>query len=211
MNDRSEPQWLLWARELQAVAQIGLHFTRDPYDRGRYEQIRSLAARMMAAQSGHDFAPIRELFAEQTGYATPKVDVRGAVVQDGKILLVRELSDGGKWTLPGGWAEINQSPAESAVREVREETGFEVKITKLAAVYDRGKYPHRPVYPFHIYKFFFLCEITGGSPAASLETEMPTFFAEDEIPALSEDRVLPFQIQRMFAHAREPDLPCECD
>lgn len=211
MAEPIEPEPLRWARELQAIAQIGLEFAGDPYDRERYEQVRALAARIMAAQSEVEVARIAALFAEQAGYATPKVDVRGAVIRDGKILLVRELSDGGRWTLPGGWADVNQSPSESVVREVREETGYDTRVIKLAAVYDRAKHPHRPLHAFHVYKFFFLCEITGGSPAESHETDRPTFFAEDAIPPLSQARVLPFQIARMFAHARDPSLACECD
>lgn len=204
-------KWLAWARELQAIAQTGLHFSRDPYDRDRYEKIRKLAARIMAAHSGGDTAMLDALFAEQTGYATPRVGVRGAVIRDGKILLVREIMDGGRWTLPGGWADPNQSPSEAVAREVWEETGYEVKVQRLVGVYDQERHLGRPVSPFHIYQLFFLCEITGGAPSGSVETEMPTFFAEGEIPELSPARTLPFQIARMFEHARDPALPCYCD
>jgi 8-oxo-dGTP pyrophosphatase MutT (NUDIX family) len=113
-----EPSWLLWARELQAIAQTGLEFAKDPYDRERYIRVRALAARMMAQSAGADAAWVEELFVGQTGYATPKVDVRGAVIrEDGRILLVREVADSGRWSLPGGWAEVNQSPRETVVRE----------------------------------------------------------------------------------------------
>ena len=116
-----EPAWLVWARELQAIAQTGLTFATSAYDRERYTTIRSLAAQMMATNSDADFGRVEALFAEQTGYATPKVDVRGAIFdEDARILLVREIADAGRWTLPGGWADVNQSPSESVIREVRE-------------------------------------------------------------------------------------------
>ena len=130
----SEPRWLVWAREVQAIAQIGLTFSRDPYDRERYERLRAIAAEIVAKHVGLDAGHLESLFAAETGYATPKVDVRGAVFRDGCILLVREAADGGRWTLPGGWADVNESPAECVVREVREESGFDVRVGKLAAV-----------------------------------------------------------------------------
>jgi 8-oxo-dGTP pyrophosphatase MutT (NUDIX family) len=128
-----EPAWLVWARELQAIAQTGLTFATSAYDRERYGAIRSLAARMMANHSDADFVRIERLFAAQTGYATPKVDVRGAVIEDGRILLVREIEDSGRWTIPGGWADVNQSPSESVIREVWDEAGLEVTVRKLGS------------------------------------------------------------------------------
>jgi ADP-ribose pyrophosphatase YjhB (NUDIX family) len=212
VDDAPEPVWLKWARELQAIAQTGLAFTRDAYDRERYEALRALAARIMAEQSGADLARIEGLFAGETGYATPKVDVRGAVFRDGRILLVRETVDDGRWTLPGGWADVNQSPSECVVREVREESGLEVSVRKLAAVYDRERHGHRPPFPFHIYKLFFICDIIGGAARTSHETSEVAFFARDELPAdLSAGRVTHRQIARMFAHAQAPDLPTEFD
>ncbi|HKE17852.1 MAG TPA: NUDIX hydrolase [Kofleriaceae bacterium] len=205
--------WLRWARELQAIAQSGLTFTADAYDRERYEAIRTLAARMMAEHSSADAAAIEDLFAGQTGYATPKVDVRGAVFRgDGHILLVREVADAGRWTLPGGWADVNQSPSESCIREVREESGLEVTVRKLAAVYDRDRHPHHPPLPFHVFKLFFVCDIAGGAPAPGPETSEVAFFARGDIPAdLSIGRVLGFQIERMFEHAASPGLPTDFD
>ena len=208
----SEPAWLVWAREMQALAQTGLAFTRDPYDRERYQQLRGLAARIMAAHSALDALRIEALFAEETGYATPKLDVRGAAFRDGKLLMVREAVDNGRWTLPGGWADVNQSPAEAVVKEVREESGFDVRVVKLAAVWDRTRHGHVPAYPFHIWKLFFICEITGGEARASLETTGVAFFAEAELPAdLSLGRVLLPQLRRMFEHLRQPELPTDFD
>src|SRR4051794_13860670 len=138
-RDMEEPDWLLWAREMQAIAQTGLAFTRDPYDRERYEALRALAARAMAAHGGGEPRRIADLFAGEQGYATPKIDVRAAAFRDGRILLVRELIDGGRWTLPGGWADVNLTGAENVAKEVLEEAGFEVRVTKLAAAWDRAR------------------------------------------------------------------------
>ena len=166
---------------------------------------------MLSERGNTPVEQISELFPDfASGYATPKVDVRGAAFRDDKILLVREARDGG-WTLPGGWADPGQSPAEAVVREVFEESGFHVRVTKLAALYDRSKHPHMPRAPFHVYKLFFLCEITGGSATVSHETTAVDFFPEDAIPNLSIDRTLPFQIARMFDHHRTRTLPTDFD
>jgi ADP-ribose pyrophosphatase YjhB (NUDIX family) len=207
----SEPDWLLWAREMQAIAQTGLEYTENPYDRERYEALRGLAARAMAAHGGGDPALIEALFAGEQGYATPKVDVRGAAFRDGRILLVRERADEGHWTLPGGWADVNLTGAENVAREVLEESGFVVRVTKLAAVWDRSRHGHTPK-PFHAYKLFFICDVTGGEAATSVETSAAGFFNFDEIPDdLSHDRVRPAQLRRMFEHLWHPDLPTDFD
>jgi ADP-ribose pyrophosphatase YjhB (NUDIX family) len=206
-----EPKWLVWAREVQASAQTGLTFTRDVYDRQRYERLRRLAAEMMAEHASVAPEIVEGLFAAQAGYATPKVDVRGAVFQDGKALLVKERADPGRWTLPGGWADVNQSPRECVIVEVREEAGLEVRPIKLAAVYDRARHPHVPPKPFHVYKMFFICEIVGGVPSPGLETEEVAYFDRERLPPLSVERVLDYQIERMFVHATSPALPTEFD
>jgi len=208
----SEPDWLAWAREVQAVAQTGLTFNQNPYDRERYEALRALAARVMATAGGADLSVVADLFRAQEGYATPKIDVRGAAFDaSGRILMVREAQDRGRWTLPGGWAEVNLTPAQNVAKEVFEESGFEVRVGKLAAVWDRTRQGHDPA-PFSCYKFFFVCEIVGGAARVSLETTEIAFFAQSELPAdLSTSRVLPHQLQRMFAHHREPGLPTEFD
>lgn len=208
--DGMEPNWLKWARQLAALAQDGLAYSEITYDIERYEQMREIAAEMMAQGFDLDKKSVLDLLAAEEGYATPKVDVRGAAFRDGKILLVREALDGG-WTLPGGWADPHQSASEAVAREVFEESGFEVRVTKLAAVYDRSKHPHLPLCPFHIYKLLFLCEITGGQATESHETTGVDFFAEDNIPQLSISRTLPFQIARMFEHHRNRALPTDFD
>lgn len=207
-----EPNWLTWTRELQAIAQTGLAFTRDPYDRERYDRLRALASQIMAAHTAAPVERIEALFAKETGYATPKVDVRGAVFDErGRLLLVRELADGGRWTLPGGWADVNLTAAENVVKEVREESGFEARVRKLAAVWDRTRQGH-PNGAFSCYKFFYVCEVVGGAASSGLETSDAAWFPEGELPeALSLSRVLPRQLRRMFAHARDHSLPTEFD
>lgn len=215
-----DPRWLVWAKALQAISQTGLTYAGDKFDVERYEAVRRIAAEIMAAGGGDaaDTAvePILDFFRGQSGYATPKVDVRGAVFRGDRILLVREETDG-RWALPGGWADVNQSAAECVVREVAEEAGLRVTAVKLAAVYDRGKYPHVPLLPFHVYKLFFICrEDEGGDradamPPAGAETTEAQFFAEDALPDLSIGRVLDWQIHRMFLHYREPARPTDFD
>ncbi len=206
-----DPDWLLWAREIQGTAQSGLAFTKDPYDIERYRALTALAARMLAARTDGAETALAALFEAERGYATPKLDVRGAAFdRDGRILMVREAADHDRWTLPGGWADVNQTPAQCVAREVLEESGYVVRVVKLAACWDRAAQGHHPAGLFSITKLFFLCEITGGAPATSLETSEVRFFAEAEVPAdLSFGRVLPQQIARMFAHRRHPALPTE--
>lgn len=204
------PEWLLWARRLQAIGQTGLTYCRDRYDRERYQQLHEIAAEMMAYGSGSPPAePIVELFKQGAGYTTPKVDVRAAVFDNGRLLLVRETEDG-CWSLPGGWADVGDSPSVAAVREVREESGYEVQARKLAAVYDRDRHGHPPI-PFHAYKLFFLCDPVGGASAHSHETDAVDFFAEDRLPPLSLTRVTPDEIRHMFDHYRHPEWPTSFD
>jgi ADP-ribose pyrophosphatase YjhB (NUDIX family) len=205
-----EPQWLRIARELRAIAQTGLAFTTDRFDRLRYERLRELAASMLAQGSGEHFDVIIEMLREGWGYATPKVAVRAAAFVDGHVLLVREISDG-KWTLPGGWCDVNQSAAECVVREVAEESGFEARAVKLAAVrnYQRSAHPPRNV--DSIYTMFFICEITGGAARASDETSEVAFFPRDALPPLSLGRTTAAQIDRMFHHAQHPELAADFD
>lgn len=203
------PRWLEWSRRLQAIAEIGLTYAEDPYDVERYEQIRAIAVEMAAAHSGDDPAIIQGLFTRDDGYVTPKIDVRGVVFQDDALLLVRERVDG-LWTLPGGWADVGDSPAEATEREIREESGYETRAVKLLAAYDREKHDHPPL-AFHAYKLFFLCELTGGQAATSYETTGVDFFREDDLPPLSTGRVTEAQINRLFEHHRRPDLPTDFD
>ena len=206
----ANPQWLQWAKQLQAIAQNGLTFNQDPYDVERYEAVRQVAAEMMATGSNAEVSQVLKLFSGEEGYATPKVDVRGAVFKNDEILLVKERIDGG-WTLPGGWADVCDSPTEAVEREIYEESGFETQVTKLVAVYDRSKHPHQPPFPHHVYKIFFLCQILNGKATRSHETEDVGFFKEAEIPPLSISRVTSAQIARMFEYYRNPALPTDYD
>jgi ADP-ribose pyrophosphatase YjhB (NUDIX family) len=205
----TEPAWLMVGRELKAIAQIGLTFSQDAFDRQRYERIRELSATLLAHGSDGDAAKMLDLFELDAGYATPKVDVRGAAFREGRVLMVREVSDGG-WTLPGGWADVNQTAAECVVREISEESGFQARAVKLAAVHDYRK-RHPPRHIDSIYKMFFICVLTGGSARPSHETSEVAFFSRSELPMLSMGRTTPEQIELMFRHAERPDLPTDFD
>ena len=208
----TDPDWLTWTREMQAIAQTGLAFTRDPYDRERYEMLRELGARIMAAHTGAPAERIEALFAGEQGYATPKLDVRAAVFNAaGEILLVREAADAGRWTLPGGWADVNLTPAENCAKEVREESGYEVRVERLAALWDRTRQGHGPL-AFSVAKAVFLCTVTGGAPATSLETTGVGWFARAVVPDdVSVGRTLKAQILRLFDYAADPLLPAAFD
>jgi len=205
-----DPRWLQWAKRLQAVSQTGLHYSKDPYDIERFQEIQQISAEMMAEGSSTEITKILGLISAQKGYATPKVDVRGVCFREEKILLVKERIDGG-WTIPGGWADIGESPRECVEKEVWQESGFQARAVRLLAVLDREKDPAGPPLPFSIYKLFFLCEITGGEARPGSETLGVQFFGENEIPPLSLSRTTPRQIERMFASYRDPDRHCEFD
>ena len=204
-----EPKWLEWVKKLQAIAQNGLTYTENPFDVERYKSLSAIAVEIMASYSNVEPSYVADLFAREGGYATPKVDVRGAVFRGDTILLVREREDG-CWTLPGGWADVGESPGEVVVREIYEEAGYHTRATKLLAVYDRSKHGHPPLV-HHVYKLFFQCELVSGSPSASIETDEVAFFCENEIPELSLGRVVPDQITRIFQHYRHPDWPTDFD
>jgi ADP-ribose pyrophosphatase YjhB (NUDIX family) len=207
-----EPDWLLWAREIQATAQTGLAFSRDAYDLDRYRALRALAARIMATHTAADLGRIEALFAAEAGYATPKLGVRAGVFDAaGRILMVRETADDHRWTLPGGWADVNQTAGQSAAREVFEESGYRVRPVKLVGAWDKATQGLR-LGPFSTTTLFFTCELLGGEPTTSLETSEIAWFTDDTIPSeLSDRRVSAHQIARMFAHWRDPSLPTEFD
>lgn len=205
-----EPRWLALVRRLLAVAQNGLTYARDPFDRERYEETRKIAAELMAAGAGVETERVLEVFSD-TGYATPRLDVRAVALRGGRMLLVREKTDG-LWSLPGGWADVGTPPAANVEREVREEAGFTARATRLLAVYDRSLHIEMHTFPFHIYKLFFLCELTGETGAAgNPETDGVGFFSPDELPPLSHSRVTEKQVRRMFELAARPDLPADFD
>jgi ADP-ribose pyrophosphatase YjhB (NUDIX family) len=205
-----EPTWLTIARELQAIGQTGLAYTKDAFDKQRYDRVLTLAASLMSSGSGTELERVLDLFRQDTGYATPKVDVRGAAFVEGRILMVRERSDG-LWTLPGGWADVNASAAECVLREIAEESGFQARALKLAAVWDYRKQAHISRHPASIYKVFFICEIVGGSACPSVETAEVGFFARDALPPLSPGRITREQIERMFVHHDDERLATDFD
>jgi ADP-ribose pyrophosphatase YjhB (NUDIX family) len=204
------PRWLKWAQQLQALAQSGLQYTQNPFDKGRYEEMSHIASEIMAAKTETELGEVLPVFDAQSGYATPKLDVRGVVFREDKILLVRELADNGNWTLPGGWVDVNSTPRKAVEKEMREEAGVIVEAVKLLAVYDRNLHGHPP-YPFHAWKLFFLCNLIADATPDPLETAEPTYFGENQIPELSLARVTPEEITRMFFHRHHPELPTDFD
>ncbi|HXR90112.1 MAG TPA: NUDIX hydrolase [Steroidobacteraceae bacterium] len=198
-----------WARKVRAIAQNGLMFTHDEFDRERYEKLQALADSIVSDELGLPVEQVKSLWQYDPGYVTPKVDVRGAVFEADRILLVRERSDG-KWSLPGGWVDVNDSPSEAVAREIYEESGFHARPVKLAALFDRQRHPHPPSM-YHIYKLLFLCELTGGAARISNETDAVEFFGVDSLPELSPGRVTRAQIERMFEHHRQRELPTDFD
>ena len=200
---------LEWARRVQAIAHNGLAFTRDPFDRERYAQLAELLAQLLAERLQMPLEAARLIWAGEHGYATPKVDVRGGIFRDERVLLVRERSDG-RWTLPGGWVDVNDAPSAAVAREIYEESGYRARAVKLAALLDKNRHPHPPGV-YHIYKLFFLCELTGGTPAASAETDAVEFFPVHSLPPLSSGRVLGAQIERLYQHRLDPALPTDFD
>ena len=206
------PDWLRWARELQALSQTGLHFATGAYDRERYERLGRIAAEIVAAHTTLEVGTILELNAREFGYATPKVDVRGVVFRDDRILLVQEAMDAGRWTVPGGWADVNETPSEAVEREVFEESGLRTRATKLLSVGDRERQGHQPPFPYHVYKMAFRCEWVGGELRSDgNETTGAAFFTETDLPELSVSRVTRAQIERFFRHHRNPDRPADFD
>ncbi|HET7202219.1 MAG TPA: NUDIX hydrolase N-terminal domain-containing protein [Steroidobacteraceae bacterium] len=198
-------------RSLHGLARTGLHFCRDVYDRERYEQIEQIAAELLAGGAGLTPGELRREWAHETGYVTPKIEVRGAVFRaaDGKVLLVREASDG-LWTLPGGWADINDTPSGAVRREIEQEAGFRTRVLKLAALYDRNAHGHtRSI--FHSWKAFFICEVEGGAARGSYETDAVDFFDPHALPPMSLGRCTPQQVLRMRQHWLDPDLPTDFD
>jgi ADP-ribose pyrophosphatase YjhB (NUDIX family) len=194
--------WIDWVRRLQAVAHTGLAYATDPHDVARYEEVGRLAAEVAGQGTGLDD--------HGAGHPTPKVDVRGALVRDGRVLLVREVADGG-WTLPGGWADIGEPPSASVEREFREESGIPVSAVKVIAVHDRDRH-NFPPHEHHIFKLFFLCEATGGEAGEpDHEVDAVDWFAVDDLPRLSTGRTTREQIELALAHAARPDLPTEFD
>ncbi|AGI28499.1 hypothetical protein I653_06215 [Bacillus subtilis subsp. subtilis str. BAB-1] len=181
-----QTKWLERAQRIRAIAQAGLAFSKDVYDRERYEELMKLSAEMMADYSEKDIEVITDLWNGESGYPTPKADVRGAVFRENQILLVREKHDE-LWSLPGGFCEIGLSPGENVVKEIKEESGYDTEPSRLLAVLDSHKHSHPPQ-PYHYYKIFIACSMTGGQGETGIETNHTAFFPEDSLPPLSPKR-----------------------
>jgi len=193
-------KWLEWATELQSIAQAGLTFTENQYDIDRYQKIRDLSVNIIHEYTDLDQTKIRNLFASETGYQTPKVDVRAAVIRDEKILMVKEKVDS-RWSLPGGWADVNSSVSESAVRECMEEAGATVKPGRIIAIQLANR-QNDFVYPFTIYKIIVECELITHSFSKNTETLDSGFFELDNLPELSVERNTYNQIKLCFEAKR---------
>lgn len=196
-------EWLEFAKRLQAIAQAGMTYTTSPFELERYEEVRAISIEMMAAYTHTPLEAIPELFAGETGYQTPKVDIRAVIFRDDKILMVQEQVDQ-CWSLPGGWADIGYSPAEMAVKEAQEEAGITVRPVRLLGIVDKRKHPHPPG-PYHIYKMFILCEIAAGEPCPDgKETIGVGYFGRDELPPLSIKRITHSQLELLFSFLDDP-------
>lgn len=209
MEQLRQPNWLSWARTVQAVAQNGLTYAESPFDRERYTKLAALAEEIYATYTGLSGEALTAWLNVQPGYVTPKVDVRGACFRDGRLLLVRERSDGG-WCLPGGWADVGDVPSEAAVREVREEAGFTCVARKVLGVFDANR-GGAPLSAYHAFKIIFGCEITGGEARPDHEILEVGWFGRNETPPLSGNRTTAAQLAECFAHHADPARPAAFD
>lgn len=202
------PKWMAWAQEIYSLSQSGLTYSGNEYDIERYKRLQQITAEMIASQSKLEKEAVLESFTMQAGYITPKVDVRGAVVKDGKILLIQERADD-RWAMPGGWADLGNSPKSVAEREVWEESGYRVKAEKVVAVIDANRI--EPFEFYHAYKLIFLCTLLEGEPRTSHETLAVDFFSPDDLPPLSLYRTNEDMIREVFAHLQDPGRPTAFD
>jgi 8-oxo-dGTP pyrophosphatase MutT (NUDIX family) len=205
MTEPELPGWLAWAREIQALSQSGLTFSSNEYERERYRRLAEIAAEILESHTGLPKEAALESFSLEPGYATPKIDVRGAVIRDQEILLVQERSDG-RWCMPGGWADVGDLPSEVAAREVWEESGFRVVPYRVIGVFDANR-GGRPMSFYHAYKIVFLCDLIGGQAQPSHETSAVGFFRFDDLPPLSSNRTNQRHLAEVQAHLRDPYRP----
>jgi ADP-ribose pyrophosphatase YjhB (NUDIX family) len=208
-DEAAAATWLAWARELQALGQTGLAFNQDEYNSHRYRRLLQIAAEIVAAHTRLDALGVAENFAVQPGYATPKVDVRAAVVRGGRILLVQERADR-RWAMPGGWADVGDLPSAMVAREAREESGLEVAARKVIGVYDANR-GGTPLEFYHAYKVMFLCDVLGGEPRPGDETLAVDFFDAAALPPLSRERTNERHIAEALAHAIDPSRAAAFD
>lgn len=196
-------QFTKWATNLQSIAQAGLHYGKDVFDRERYEQVRKIAGEMMQAKTGLSKEQIKTLFLGDEGYQTPKIETRAAIFKDAKILLVRERM-AQEWSLPGGWNDYDQTTAQNCVKEAKEESGRIVKPVKLIAVQDRNHH-NKPILATNVTKTFYLCKEISGEFVPNDETDACDYFALDNLPKLSLDRNTKEQIEMCFKASKDPN------
>jgi ADP-ribose pyrophosphatase YjhB (NUDIX family) len=206
---KDTPQWLKWAREIQSLGQIGLAFSDNHYEKARNKRIVEIASEIVEKYTNLEKEPVSKVFMTQHGYATPKIDVRSAVIKDGRILLVKEADDN-RWAMPGGWADVGDYPSEVATRETKEESGFEVTPKKVIGVFDANR-NGRALEFFHAFKIIFLCELTGGEAKESDETLAVDFFDLDHLPELSPNRTNMRHIEEIKKHLADKDRPALFD
>ena len=189
-------KWLKWAIEIQSLAQIGLTYTKDVYDRERYQRLREISAEMLAKKTEVSIEKVKDLFCHETGYQTPKLDTRAAIFRNNKILLVHE--NNGTWSLPGGWCDVLESVKSNTEKEVREETGLNVKAVKIISIQDRNKH-NKPVYAYGVCKIFVLCEVINGNFVENIETTEIRYFSLQDLPHnLAEEKTNKEQIEMCF-------------
>ena len=201
---QKQKELVLLAQRIRALSQIGLTYSTIEYDIERYNELLQISDRIVSLSTGVEAESISACYKGQKEYITPKVDIRAVVFdKEGRILLVKEYMDG-LWSLPGGWSDIGFTPKEVAVKEVKEETGLDVRAVRLLSVMDMRNHNH-PVIPYYVYKFFILCEIEGGEFTETFDILGKGFFEQDKLPPLSLERVLPEQINLMFEYYRNPE------
>lgn len=189
-------QWTEFAIRIQSLAQAGLAYCKNEYDMERYEELRRIAAEMIACETDLPIEKVRGFFCNETGYQTPKIDTRAAIFKDGKILLVHE--NNGTWSLPGGWCDVDQSVASNTIKEVKEETGLDAAAEKLIAVQDWRKH-NRCNLPYGVIKIFVLCNVLGGSFEDNIETTEIKYFGKKELPEnLAVEKTTEEQIRLCF-------------
>ena len=206
----SHELWRDALKRLRAIAQTGQTYSRDPYDQERFEEVEALSLKLLARLLDSTPEVLSSVYLPESGYPTPKIDVRAGVFHDDQILLVRESADG-RWTLPGGWGDEHESPRQNVERETLEESGYQVRAERLVAVKDRHLHPYTPRRLERIYKLFFLCVLTGGEASTSLETDAVAFFDLDRLPSLSLGRTLPADIEMLDLYRNDPERPCYFD
>ena len=227
MDNKDHLKWLEWAKELQFLAQAGLTYTTDDFDKDRYERIREIAAEIISMQSELPLEHVKSLFCNETGFQTPKLDTRAAIFADNKILLAKEKN--GTWSMPGGWVDVMQTIRSNTVKEVREEAGLDVEAVRIIALQDRNKHNqppyaynvckvfvlrnkhNQPPYAYNVCKVFVLCKVLGGNFQPNMETIDSRYFGLDELPVLAEEKNTKEQIEMCFSAYKDEDWQVEFD